>query len=59
MGTKATINYLRADGKVERIWVTHDGYLDHVGNLLLNHYNTPEKIEALMERGTPPLWGKL
>jgi hypothetical protein len=38
-------------GMVYSIYCHHDGYPDHIAPLLLNNYNTQEKIEALIMLG--------
>ena len=51
MATRSTIAIELADGKVKQIYCHWDGYLDHNGVLLLNHYADPLKAEALITLG--------
>lgn len=51
MGTRSTIAILRADGSVSQIYCHWDGYLEHNGRILLDHYNTAEKVEELIALG--------
>lgn len=50
MGTNATLIYLN-DNKIMTSYVHYDGYSSNMSPLLLNHYTTCEKVEALMKRG--------
>lgn len=51
MGTRSTIAILRADGTVSQIYCHWDGYIDHNGRILFDHYNTAEKVEELIALG--------
>lgn len=51
MSTRSSIAIKQADGTVRAMYCHHDGYLDHVGRMLLNHYNTEERIKALLDLG--------
>lgn len=51
MGTHCNISMITPDGDTKNIYVHFDGYLDHVGNLLLNSWNTTDKILQLMNFG--------
>ena len=51
MGTRSTIAIKQKDGKYKQIYCHWDGYLSHNGNVLLNHYNTPEKVKELIALG--------
>ena len=51
MATRSTIALLRDNGEVVKVYCHWDGYLDNNGRLLVTHYNTPEKIEALLTGG--------
>ena len=51
MATRSTIALLRDDGTVAKVYCHWDGYLENNGELLVKHYNTPEKIEALLALG--------
>lgn len=51
MATRSTIAIERNDGTVAQIYCHWDGYLSHNGEILLNSYKTPEKIEQLIALG--------
>lgn len=51
MGTRSTIAILREDGSVAQIYCHWDGYLEHNGRLLAEHYSTAEKVEELLSYG--------
>ena len=40
MGTRSTIAIKNQDGSVTGIYCHWDGYVDHVGVMLKEHYNT-------------------
>jgi len=39
------------DKEIKCIYCHHDGYPSHTGRILLKHYNTHEKLDALLELG--------
>lgn len=51
MGTRSDIIVHRADGKWVRVYCHWDGYLDHNGRILFEHYNSQERAEALVAPG--------
>jgi hypothetical protein len=51
MGTRGTVAVQAADGMFETIYVGHDTYPDHVGNLLLTVYDTAEKALQITALG--------
>ena len=51
MATRSTIALLRDNGEVVKVYCHWDGYLRNNGKLLVENYNTPEKIEALLAHG--------
>lgn len=51
MGTRSTISCMNADGTATSIYCHWDGYISHHGPILLNHYDTEEKVRALLELG--------
>jgi len=51
MATRSTIAIENADGTVEQIYCHWDGYLDHNGKILLNHYQDRSKVQQLIELG--------
>lgn len=50
MGTRSCIGILE-DGIVRAIYCHWDGYPDHNGEILAEHYNTPAKARELIEIG--------
>lgn len=51
MGTRSRIGILEPDGTVTYIYCHLDGYMDHHGPILLNHYKSEEKVRALIVLG--------
>ena len=51
MATRSTIGMKLEDGSIKQIYCHWDGYPSNNGSILLNHYNTPEKVEELLELG--------
>ncbi len=51
MGTRSDIIVHRADGKWARIYCHWDGFVDHNGTILHEHYTTQEKCDALVALG--------
>jgi hypothetical protein len=51
MGTRSTIALEYADGTVDQIYCHWDGYLDHNGVILRDHYSDPFKLRQLMDLG--------
>ncbi len=51
MATRSTISLLLPDNTVRTIYCHWDGYLDNNGKLLLNHYNTEDKVKKLLALG--------
>ena len=51
MSTHATIARENYDGTVDTIYCHFDGYLSHVGRVLLEHYADPFKIDHLIDLG--------
>lgn len=51
MATRSTIAIKNDDGSIRVIYCHWDGYPSNNGKLLLEHYNTPEKINALLDLG--------
>ena len=58
MGTRSTIALEHADGSVEQIYCHWDGYLDHNGMILRQHYQDRAKVQQLMEQGDMSSLGK-
>ncbi len=51
MATRSTIALEYADGTVGQIYCHWDGYLDHNGAILRDHYTDPFKVRALLDSG--------
>ena len=51
MATRSLIGIKLNDNIVKTIYCHWDGYPEHNGAILMNHYNTPAAITALMELG--------
>jgi hypothetical protein len=51
MGTRSDIIVKLSNGQWKRIYCHWDGYLSHNGKILLNHYNSQERAERLVEHG--------
>lgn len=51
MATRSTIALEYADGTVDQIYCHWDGYLDHNGAILREHYMDPFKVQQLMDLG--------
>ena len=51
MATRSLIAKQIAEDKFRTIYWHWDGYLDHNGRVLLDHYNTPEKLDELLALG--------
>jgi len=51
MGTRSTIALELADGTVEQVYCHWDGYLDHNGKILQEHYSDPFKLQKLIAGG--------
>ena len=51
MATRSTIALEYADGTIKQIYAHWDGYLAGNGNILLNHYKTPEAVNELISYG--------
>jgi hypothetical protein len=51
MATRSTIWIKRSELVYEGIYCHWDGYPEHNGKILAEHYNTQEKVEALLALG--------
>ena len=51
MSTRCRIGIENKNGTITSIYCHHDGYLEGVGEILVNHYKAEEKIRKLMELG--------
>lgn len=52
MATRSTIAMEQPDGRVMQVYCHWDGYLDHNGRLLQEHYTDRAKVLALMMLGS-------
>ena len=58
MSTRSNIGILRGEGgKVELIYCHWDGYPEHNGKILIEHYNKLSKLEKLMKLGDLSILG--
>lgn len=51
MSTRSLIAKENDDGTFRTVYCHHDGYLTYNGAMLLDHYNTPERIDKLLDLG--------
>ena len=51
MATRSTIALEFADGTVQQVYCHWDGYLDHNGKILFEHYKDPFKLRDLIDLG--------
>lgn len=51
MGTRSTIALEFADSTVQQIYCHWDGYLEHNGKILAEHYSDPFKLRDLIDLG--------
>jgi hypothetical protein len=51
MGTRSTIALEFADGTVQQVYCHWDGYLEHNGAMLAQHYLDPFKVKQLLALG--------
>ena len=51
MATRSTIALEFADGTVQQVYCHWDGYLEHNGRILFEHYSDPFKLRDLIDLG--------
>jgi hypothetical protein len=51
MATRSTIALEFADGTVGQVYCHWDGYIDHNGKILFEHYADPFKLRDLIDQG--------
>jgi hypothetical protein len=51
MGTRSTIALEFADGTIGQVYCHWDGYLEHNGKILRDHYSDPFKLRDLIDLG--------
>ena len=59
MGTRSTIALEFADGTVQQVYCHWDGYLEHNGKILQEHYSDPFKLRDLIDQGSISSLGKV
>jgi hypothetical protein len=52
MATRSTIALEFADGTVQQVYCHWDGYLEHNGKILKQHYSDPFKLRDLIDLGS-------
>lgn len=57
MSTRSRIG-IYENGEVKSIYCHWDGYIEHNGCILYNHYRTPEKIKELIALGDISILGR-
>jgi len=58
MSTNSSIAIKNLDGTITGIYCHWDGYLEGVGNKLVKHYDTKEKVNALIALGDISVLGE-
>jgi hypothetical protein len=58
MGTRSNIGIKIAKSKILSIYCHWDGYPSHHGRILLENYNTKEKVEELLKEGDMSILGE-
>ena len=51
MSTRSNIGYINDEGKIRAAYCHYDGYLEHNGRILLDHYTKAAKVKELVELG--------
>ena len=59
MGTRSTIALEFADGTVQQVYCHWDGYLEHNGAILRDHYSDPFVLRDLIDMGDMSSLGKV
>jgi len=57
MATRSYIGVRNLDGTVDYIYCHYDGYPSHNGEILVNHYQDMDKVNALMKLGALSILG--
>lgn len=52
MSTRSIIGYKMDNGKIRNIYCHYDGYLSYNGRILLESYNTLDKVKELVSHGS-------
>ena len=59
MATRSNIGILNPDGTVDYIYCHFDGYLEHNGQILQEHYNTENRVKQLLALGDLSVLGEI
>ena len=59
MATRSRIGIKNEDGTIRYIYCHWDGYPSYVGKILEEHYDTPEKINELLDLGSLSILGEV
>jgi len=59
MSTRSSISRQNIDGSFDLIYCHWDGYPSHNGRILYQHYQSPEKIAALLTLGDLSILGEM
>lgn len=51
MSTRSTIAIENADGSIEKVYCHFDGYISHMGLMLMTHFNSADKARTLIAGG--------
>ena len=51
MSTRSNIGYINDEGMIRAAYCHYDGYLEHNGRILLDHYTDAAKVKELVELG--------
>ena len=57
MATRSTIAIENLDGTVDMIYCHWDGYLSHNGLILAKHWQDPDKLQQMIQRGDMSILG--
>jgi len=57
MATRSNIGILNSDGTVDYIYCHFDGYVEHNGKILNEHYTTEDKVRELIGLGDLSILG--
>ena len=52
MATRSNIAYKTPEGKIRSVYAHYDGYPEHNGKILIDNYDTTEKVAALVALGS-------
>ena len=59
MATRSYIGTRNMNGSVDYIYCHFDGYPEHNGKILIEHYSSPNKVNKLMELGDLSVLGEM